>query len=167
MARTNNKQERPDRSTSITIDDIPKRGVQFHGENSIRQVEEIARVSQNFTESERFNMWGDSVEFQERRAQLHEDLHQLKMGRRSSNDEYTRLGLTDKIGEGRKEKKLNRQSAVSAVLDEQDLQCEEGKRDDELLADIYYSSTYKSAKKAQQDAQRIREEVDESDHSEE
>mmetsp|Transcript_4677 Transcript_4677/g.12222 ORF Transcript_4677/g.12222 Transcript_4677/m.12222 type:complete len:116 (-) Transcript_4677:416-763(-) len=100
-----------------------------------------------------------SVEFQERRAQLQDDIHQLRMGRRTSNDDYTRLGLTDKVGEGRREKKLNRQSAVAAVLDEQDLQCEEGKRDDELMADIYYSSSHKCAKKAQDEAQKIHAEV--------
>jgi len=66
----------------------------------------------------------------------------------------------DKIGEGKQIKKANRERARQAVMDEQELQDQEGIIDDDLLAEIYTATTISSKKKAQQEAMAVRDEVD-------
>ena len=79
--------------------------------------------------------------------------------RMSDNMEFTSLGLADKVGEGKMLKKQNRYMSREAVLDEQDLQYQEGIVDDELLADVYSSVTYGPQKDAAQKAAMLHEEV--------
>jgi Arc/MetJ family transcription regulator len=66
----------------------------------------------------------------------------------------------DKIGVGKNIKKANRNKARQAVMDEQELQDQEGMIDDSLLAEIYTATTIASRKKAHNEAMAVREEVD-------
>ena len=79
--------------------------------------------------------------------------------RQTSDNNFTSLGIEDKVGRGKAKKKTNRMTSWNAVLDEQDLQQDEGVLDDELLADVY-TMTAKAAKRdARKKAERLHSEL--------
>lgn len=148
---------------SIEMDGPPenqKKGVAFRSRDSIEEVQRISRYS-NFAIEEIEAVWGDGDEHMLRKQELRTTVREWQQGRRNSDNlTFTTRGLMDKIGEGKEAKKLNRERARQAVMDEQDLQDKEGLIDDDLLAEIYTATTVKSSKKAQDEAAAIREEVD-------
>jgi hypothetical protein len=143
-----------------TEEEIPKKkGVQFRRRESIEQVRRISRFSKDsIDEVEAY--WGDGSEHKLRKQELREAVVEWQQGRRmSDNLSFTTRGIADKVGIGKQQKKENRVVSRQAVMDEQDLQYEEGSRDDELLADIYTITTVSAKKKAQKEALDMQEEV--------
>jgi hypothetical protein len=143
-----------------TEEEIPKKkGVQFRRRESIEQVRRISRFSKySIDEVEAY--WGDGSEHKLRKQELREAVVEWQQGRRmSDNLSFTTRGIADKVGIGKQQKKENRVVSRQAVMDEQDLQYEEGSRDDELLADIYTITTVSAKKKAQKEALDMQEEV--------
>ncbi|CAJ1943156.1 unnamed protein product [Cylindrotheca closterium] len=145
------------------MDDSPqpkKKGVGFHSRQSIEQVRRISRYS-NYDIEEIEAYWGDGSEHKLRKQELRSAVQEWQAGRRmSDNLTFTTRGIMDKIGEGKQIKKANRERARQAVMDEQELQDQEGLIDDDLLAEIYTATTVSSKKKAQNEAMAVREEVD-------
>jgi hypothetical protein len=134
-------------------------GVQFRSRGSIEEVRRISRIS-NYNIEEVICYWGDTAEHQLRKQELRKAAHEMQFCRRNSdNVSFTTLGIADKVGEARVIKKKNRKTATTAVLDEQDLQDFEGVYDDELLANVYTSTTVEAKKIAQQSAKALHEEV--------
>ena len=145
------------------MDDSPqpkKKGVGFHSRESIEQVRRISRYS-NYNIEEIEAYWGDGSEHKLRKQELRSAVQEWQAGKRlSDNLTFTTRGIMDKIGEGKQIKKANRERARQAVMDEQELQDQEGIIDDDLLAEIYTATTISSKKKAQQEAMAVRDEVD-------
>lgn len=145
------------------MDDSPqpkKKGVGFRSRESIEQVRRISRYS-NYNVEEIEAYWGDGSEHKLRKQELRSAVQEWQAGRRmSDNLTFTTRGIMDKIGEGKQIKKANRERARQAVMDEQELQDQEGIIDDDLLAEIYTATTISSKTKAQNEAMAIREEVD-------
>jgi hypothetical protein len=144
-------------------DDSPqpkKKGVGFRTGDSIEQVRRISRYS-NYDMSEIEAYWGDGSEAKLRKQELRTTVQEWQQGRRmSDNLTFTTRGIMDKIGVGKNIKKANRNKARQAVMDEQELQDQEGMIDDSLLAEIYTATTIASRKKAHNEAMAVREEVD-------
>lgn len=135
------------------------RGVRFPSIGKMEQVKRISRYS-NYEIDEIIAYWGDSEEHRLRKEELREAAMDWKMGRRTSdNFTFTSAGIADKVGEGRALKRENRIKARNAVLDEQDLQYEEGVKNEELLAEIYTLTTVDAKKKARAEAEHMAEEV--------
>ena len=129
-----------------------KKGVVFHNRESIEQVRRISRYS-NYNIEEVEAYWGDGSEHKLRKQELRVAVQEWQAGRRSSDNlTFTTRGIMDKIGEGKQIKKANRERARQAVMDEQELQDQEGIIDDDLLAEIYTATTINSKKKAQNKA---------------
>mmetsp|Transcript_10369 Transcript_10369/g.25035 ORF Transcript_10369/g.25035 Transcript_10369/m.25035 type:complete len:155 (-) Transcript_10369:1830-2294(-) len=145
------------------MDDPPepkKKGVGFRSRESIEQVRRISRYS-NYDVEEIEAYWGDGNDHKLRKQELRSAVQEWQAGRRmSDNLTFTTRGIMDKIGEGKQIKKANRERARQAVMDEQELQDQEGIIDDDLLAEIYTATTVNSKKKAQNEAMAVREEVD-------
>eukprot|EP00980_Cylindrotheca_fusiformis_P028349 scaffold22592_cov129-Cylindrotheca_fusiformis.AAC.35 len=144
-------------------DDSPKpkkKGVGFRSRESIEQVKRISRYS-NYDISEIEAYWGDGSEHKLRKQELRSAVQEWQQGRRmSDNLTFTTRGIMDKIGEGKQVKKANREKARQAVMDEQELQDQEGIIDDDLLAEIYTATTLNSKEKAHREAMAVRQEVD-------
>jgi hypothetical protein len=137
-----------------------KKGVGFRSGDSIEQVKRISRYS-NYDMSEIEAYWGDGSEAKLRKQELRTTVQEWQQGRRmSDNLTFTTRGIMDKIGQGKHVKKANREKARQAVMDEQELQDQEGMIDDALLAEIYSTTTIASRKKAHNEAMAVREEVD-------
>ena len=144
-----------------------KKGVGFHSRDSIEEVKRISRYS-NYDIKEIEAYWGDGNDHKLRKQELRTAVQEWKQGRRmSDNLTFTTRGIMDKIGAGKQVKKANREKARMAVMDEQELQDQEGIIDDDLLAEIYTATTISSKKKAQQEALAVRSEVDGFDGGEE
>lgn len=145
------------------MDDSPKpkkKGVGFNSRESIEQVKRISRYS-NYDMAEIEAYWGDGSEHKLRKKELRSAVQEWQQGRRmSDNLTFTTRGIMDKIGEGKHIKKANREKARQAVMDEQELQDQEGIIDDDLLAEIYTATTLNSKQKAHREAMAVREEVD-------
>jgi hypothetical protein len=136
------------------------KGVKFHSRGSIEEVRRISKVT-NYSEEELIAYWGESDEFKLRKQDLRIAVQDWQQGRRvSDNLEFTTIGLLDKIGEGRKQKKKNRQVSRQAVLDEQELQDLEGYPDDGLLSEVYQVTAAKAKEKAHEEAVHIHDEVE-------
>jgi hypothetical protein len=137
-----------------------KKGIQFRSRDSIEEVKRISNIT-TYNAEEIESYWGDSREHKLRKQDLRVEVQEWKQGRRQSDNlTFTTRGLMDKIGEGRVIKKANREKSRQAVMDEQELQDQEGEIDDDFLANIYSSTTMSSKKKAQQEAMELRAEVD-------
>lgn len=136
-----------------------RRAVMFKSQSSMEEVRRISRISSRSL-AEVVSYWGTSDEHQLRKQELRQAATEMQMKRRmSDNLEFTSLGLADKVGEGKMVKKQNRYVSREAVLDEQDLQYQEGIVDDDLLADVYSSVTYGAQKEAADKAAMLHEEV--------
>ncbi len=135
-------------------------GVRFRSRESIEEIRRISRIS-NYNLEEVINYWGDSEEHKLRKQELKMAAEEMQNCRRmSDNMEYTTLGISDKVGEGRAMKRANRIQARNAVLDEQELQYFEGVVDDELLADVYGSTTASAKQSAAENAAKLHNEVE-------
>jgi hypothetical protein len=136
-------------------------GIQFHSRASLEQVHRISRVSQSYTPEEVIAVWGDSTEFKLRKQELKHAVHAMQTGRRSSdNYTFSKVGLEDKIGEGRRFKKQLRSSGWQAVLEEQFNQEVDGMYDPEAVADAYSATTVEATQKALEAGMKMRQEVD-------
>jgi hypothetical protein len=137
-------------------------GVQFRSRDSIEEVRRISRIS-NYNLEEVIAYWGDSDDHVLRKKELKKAAQEFHFQRRQSDNNFTSLGIADKVGEGRQLKKKNRNTSRNAVLDEQDLQCHEGVYDDELISDVYTITTYGAKKAAQECAKALHKQVEEFD----
>lgn len=152
--------EEPSEELEVVPKGERKKGVEFHSRDSIEQVRRISRSS-NYDLSEIEAYWGDGNEHKVRKQELRTAVKEWQQGRRmSDNLTFTTRGIMDKIGEGKQIKKANRDRARQVVMDEQELQDQEGIVDDDLLAEIYAATTMGPQKKAQLEAMSIRKEVD-------
>ena len=149
--------ELPEDSVEYRIDDDNhkrKDGVQFRSQSSIAEIRRISRVS-NYDMEEIINYWGESDEHTMRKSELKKAVKDMYFNRRGSDNEFTTLGIDDKVGHGKAVKKVNRMLARNAVMDEQDLQYNEGIIDDEMLADVYSLTSTPAKREAQVKAQRL------------
>jgi hypothetical protein len=136
------------------------KGVKFRSRDSIEQVRRISKAT-HYSEDELVAYWGESDEFRLRKQDLRVAVQDWQQGRRvSDNLDFSTVGLLDKIGEGRKEKKKNREVSRHAVLDEQELQDLEGYGDDDLLSSVYQLTSAKAKNKAHEEALHIHEVVE-------
>ena len=147
----------PEESVDSRMDDKNRKGndgVQFRSQSSIAEIRRISRAS-NYDMEEIINYWGESDEHDMRKSELKEAVKDMYFNRRGSDSEFTTLGIDDKVGHGRAVKKVNRMLARNAVMDEQDLQNNEGIVDDEMLADVYSLTSTPAKREAQIKAQRL------------
>jgi hypothetical protein len=72
---------------------------------------------------------------------------------------FSTIGVRDKAGLGRQEKQEARCEAWDAVMDEQDLQASEGRRDSELVAEVCSMTAAKTRGRAHLEALKLEEEV--------
>jgi len=133
-------------------------GVRFKSRSSIEEVRRISRVS-NYDIEEIISYWGESDDHVLRKSELKRAVQDMYFHRRASDSSFTTLGIEDKVGPGKADKKANRIISRSAVMDEQDLQYHEGVLDDELLADVYSITSTAAKRKAQSKAERLHNEV--------
>ena len=131
-----------------------RNGVQFRSESSIEAVRRISRVS-NYDMEDIINYWGDNDEQALRKSELKQAVQDMQYSRRTSDSNFTTLGIDDKAGHGRAVRKVNKILSRNAVMDEQDLQRYEGTLDDDLLADIYSITSTAAKKEAQIKAERL------------
>ena len=129
-------------------------GVQFKSASSIEEVVRIRRAS-NYSMEEITSYWGESNDHVLRKSELKAAVQDMYYNRRGSDSNFTTLGIEDKAGPGRAVKKANRIISRGAVMDEQDLQYHEGVLDDELLADVYTTTTSAATRAAQTKAERL------------
>ena len=138
----------------------PKKRIQWHSRKSIEVIKRISRVSQ-YSIDEIFAVWGDDDEATLRKQELKVAASDVKNGRRmSDNLTFSTVGIRDKVGLGRQEKREARNKAWDAVMDEQDLQASEGREgDSERIADAYSMTTAETRGKAHLEALKMEEEV--------
>lgn len=149
--------ELPEDTVGYPMDDKNGKGnngVQFRSRASIAEIRRISRVS-NYNMEEIINCWGESDEHTNRKSELKQDVKDMYFNRRGSDNEFTTLGIDDKVGHGKAVKKVNRMLARNAVMDEQNLQVNEGFNDDEMLADVYSLTSTPAKREAQIKAQRL------------
>jgi len=146
--------------TSSSTNSSTNKNVQFCARKStLEEIRRISRIS-NFSEEEWMAIWTTEDEMLLRKQELKAAVHECKHNaRRVSDDQFSRLGLHDKFGEGKRYKDRYRKNARQAVLDEQNLQRDEGLEDLDMLADVYFMSNHKSQEQAQQMAAKLEEEV--------
>ncbi|KAL3896300.1 MAG: hypothetical protein SGARI_007211, partial [Bacillariaceae sp.] len=129
-------------------------------------VRRISRIS-NYNLEEVVSYWGDSGDHVLRKRELKKAAQEFQFQRRQSDNNFTSLGIADKVGEGRQMKKENRNKSRNAVLDEQDLQDDEGVFDDELISDVYSITTYGAKRTARECAEMLHDQVEAYDKAEE
>lgn len=133
--------------------------IRFAPQENMTQIRRISNFT-GYSEEEITAYWGESDEMGLRKQELRENIQQWRQGRRASDNlDFTTLGIMDKIGDGRKDKKEHRENYLWAVLDEQDLQYAEGIYDDELMSEACRQTSSKSKDKAQREALRLHKEV--------
>lgn len=141
-------------------DSTRSRGVRFRSPSLIASIRRISLVS-NYKPEEIYAVWGDSEEYTLQKSELFQAVEDMQYNRRGSDNEFTRLGIDDKVGHGKAVKRANRMVATDAVLDEQDYQWDEGIADDETIAYIYSHTAKPAQKEAQFKAQRLHDELKE------
>mmetsp|Transcript_8645 Transcript_8645/g.21096 ORF Transcript_8645/g.21096 Transcript_8645/m.21096 type:complete len:175 (-) Transcript_8645:327-851(-) len=150
-------EELPEDSVGCRMDDKNRKGkdgVKFRSRSSIAEIRRISRIS-NYDMEEIINYWGETDEHSMRKSELKKAVKDMHFNRRGSDSEFTTLGIDDKVGHGKAVKKVNRMLARNAVMDEQDLQYNEGIIDDEMLADVYSLTSTPAKREAQIKAQRL------------
>ena len=147
-----------DDSDDIQMKNRSGGGVRFRSRGSIEEVVRISRVS-NYNMEEIISYWGESDDHVLRKSELKRAVQDMYFHRRASDSDFTTLGIDDKVGQGKANKKANRMISRSAVMDEQDLQYHEGVLDDELLADVYSITSTAAKRNAQSKAERLHNEV--------
>ena len=141
--------------TSEDNKDACKEGsVRFRSRSSIEQVMRISRVS-NYDMEEVISYWGNSDEQIQRKSELKKDVQDMYFNRRTSDCDFTNLGIEDKAGQGKRNKKVNRLFSREAVLDEQEQQRDEGVVDDGFLANVYTRTTVAARREAENKAKRL------------
>mmetsp|Transcript_32043 Transcript_32043/g.35887 ORF Transcript_32043/g.35887 Transcript_32043/m.35887 type:complete len:184 (-) Transcript_32043:138-689(-) len=153
--------ELPDVSDDTQIKDNFKgggNGVQFRSQSSIEEVMRISRVS-NYDMDEVVSYWGESDDHILRKSELKRAVKDMYLYRRTSDRDFTTLGIDDKVGQGKANKKANRMISRNAVMDEQDLQYDEGVFDDELLSDVYSITSTAAKREAHIKAERLHNEI--------
>jgi hypothetical protein len=133
-------------------------GVRFRSRSSIEEVMRISRVS-NYDMEEIVSYWGERDDHVLRKSELKRAVQDMYFHRRTSDNDFTTLGIEDTVGQGKANKKANRMLSRSAVMNEQDLQYDEGVLDDELLADVYSITSTAAKRTAQSKAERLHNEV--------
>jgi hypothetical protein len=137
----------------------PKKRIQWHSRNSIEVIRRISRVSQ-YSVDEIAAVWGDDDEAILRKQELKLAAKDMQAGRRlSDNMTFSTIGIRDKVGAGREEKREARYKAWDAVMDEQDLQANEGQIDSEIIAGVYSMTTAETRERAHLEALKMEEEV--------
>ena len=131
-----------------------RNGVQFRSQSSIEAIRRISRVS-NYNMEDIINYWGDNDEQALRKSELKQAVQDMYYRRRTSDSDFTTLGISDKAGHGRAVRKVNKMLSRNAVMDEQDLQRYEGTLDDDLLADVYSITSTAAKKEARIKAERL------------
>jgi hypothetical protein len=137
-----------------------KKGIRFPDRQS--RIEEVRRISRlsNYALEEVIAMWGDTEEHALQKMELKAAVSDIVQGRRNSDNlTFSAMGLTDKFGNRKVEKKQARMESWEAVLDEQYLQEQDGIRNDELLAGVYEETTYDAKEKALQEALQLERDV--------
>jgi hypothetical protein len=137
-----------------------KKGIRFPDRQS--RIEEVRRISRlsNYALEEVIAMWGDTEEHALQKMELKEAVSDIVQGRRNSDNlTFSAMGLTDKFGNRKVEKKQARMESWEAVLDEQYLQEQDGIRNDELLAGVYEGTTHDAKEKALQEALQLERDV--------
>lgn len=129
-------------------------GVQFKSQRSIEEVTYIRRLS-NFSNKEITSYWGEHDDRILRKKELASAVRDMRRYQRTSDKDFTRLGLDELAGRGREIKKSNKINSICAVLEEQDLQHHEGLYDDELMAGIYSYSSEAAKTRAQEKAEKL------------
>jgi len=133
-------------------------GVQFRSQSSIEEVMRISRVS-NYDMEEIVSYWGESDDHILRKSELKRAVKDMYLYRRTSDRDFTTLGIDDKVGQGKANKKANRMISRNAVMDEQELQYDEGVLDDELLSDVYSITSTAAKREAHIKAERLHNEM--------
>jgi len=131
-------------------------GVQFRSQSSIEDVMQVSRVS-TYDVSEIVGYWGEADDHRLRRTELKKDVRDLALNKRSSDTDFTTLGIDDKFGPGRQIKSMNRTLSRNAVMEEQDLQYHEGILDDEMMRGVYAINTRVAKENAWKKAQQLHE----------
>jgi hypothetical protein len=151
------KKEEYDVTTSSRL---PKKGIQWHSRDSIEVIKKISRISQ-YSLDEIIAVWGDGDEEILRKKELRAAAKDVQHGRRvSDNMTFSTTGLKFLVGAAREEKQEAKYKAWDAVMDEQDLQYDEGRgRDSELIAGAYSMTTAEPSEKAHLEALKMQEEV--------
>eukprot|EP00536_Pseudo-nitzschia_multiseries_P001105 jgi/Psemu1/300547/fgenesh1_kg.14_\ len=126
-------------------------GIQFKSEE---QIKEISRSS-GYEIEEITKYWGEAHDHALRKSELRKDVRDFALNNRTSDSDFTTLGIDDKFGEGRQVKKANRNLSRSAVIEEQTLQKFEGILDDELMRGIYTITAEEAKKTARKKAERL------------
>jgi hypothetical protein len=152
------KKEEYDVTTSSGLP--TKKGIQWHSRDSIEVIKKISRVSE-YSLDEIIAVWGDDDEAILHKQELRAAAKDVQHGRRvSDNMTFSTTGLKFLVGAAREEKQEAKYKAWDAVMDEQDLQYDEGRgRDSELIAGAYSMTTAEPSEKAHLEALKMQEEV--------
>lgn len=106
-----------------------------------------------------YNLWYQKADYDKFKKDVRKTVKKLEQGRRTSDAFHTTLGVTHLTAEERKIRSHNRFAAWDAVLNEQDLQEQLGRRSSALLADRYKNVSADAAEAAALQAQRAAQEV--------
>lgn len=99
------------------------------------------------------------ADYDQFKKEIRQTVKHLEQGRRVSDAWHTTLGVTHLLAEERKARANIRTAAWDAVLNEQDVQQQLGRRDSILLADLYRDVAASSGEAAIWKAQRQAQEV--------
>uniref|UniRef100_A0A7S0F747 Uncharacterized protein n=1 Tax=Craspedostauros australis TaxID=1486917 RepID=A0A7S0F747_9STRA len=120
---------------------MPKRSVTFSKTVSVRPVLHVF----NYSDSEFHATWCVEKDYKRIKMDNLATLKMLKEGKKIDEDDkqYSVRGLEGSYGPGTVRRRKNKQRARDAVLDEQELQRDEGVCDTELMADVYYGYSHR------------------------
>jgi hypothetical protein len=116
-------------------------------------------------DAEFFAIWYGPRDYQTIKKNIFLMLRKMKKGEKiEENDEQTVRGIERRTAQGVNLRQKNKLKAMTALLDEQDRQFENGEQNDELLAEAYSNATYHSQEEAYalglKDQAELQEELD-------
>ena len=127
-------------STNMTINDNEKKTVVFATYSSQYSIIHI----NDYTDDEISSTWYTSEELKQIKAQAKSTINKVIKGIPIEPTKDCIQGLETYTTEGQRVKYQQRLDAMDAVLDEQEIQREEGYTNVDAIADSYYSVTYYS-----------------------
>ena len=147
----------PDAAITTFAKNVSRRKIRWSGQV---RVQEIRHVN-NMSEAEREAVWMSPIDYKMIKSMAKTTVLMMMSGEHIDDDDpdFCTRGLEFRTRRGNKIRSANKLRAKSAVLNEQDLQRDEGFHDPEFIAmaslDVSYECREQAQKRGEQDAQAI------------
>jgi len=149
--------ENPDATITTFVKNTIRRKIRWSGQVRVQEIRHL----NNMSEAEREAVWMSPIDYKMIKNMAKTTVLMMMAGEHISEDDqdFCARGLEFRTRKGNKIRSANKLRARSAVLNEQDLQRDEGFHDPEFIAmaslDVSYECREQAQKRGEQDAQAI------------